>query len=362
VIGGGVSGAWARQWGDATGKYTIEAAFVEYKDGQVWLKRQQDGKIVPVSMAKLRLQDQQYVVKLMMLQGKGGDAEAAKTGPAPAAGAPQTEPATKKSAATEAEPAAVSAAEPEPMFKVVKSEIVTKSVEVNGCRVPVKGGSVLYVCTIDFTKAGMTLSPKAIGEMKVAKISKALSKASKMGNIISKGDFALRLDDATTVPCYCLPAGDSASGLPIRPPRVRGGDNWLMYCGKVRLLAPVKPEAKPEALVWGATYEAKILPPGTEPPEQPATAVAQAPTASKAAADKAKPARGRDSDTARREQRARRMAVLKNGVLRDLTAKHPELASPGIAPQLAAADEFWNDKDEFNSAAFEAFFKHLMGR
>jgi hypothetical protein len=370
AVGIGVSGAWAREWGDATGKYKIEATFVDFRDGQVWLKRQKDGKVIPVPMAQLRLQDQQYVVKLMMLPGKGGNAGEAQ--PAPASDATKNETATS-SPAPSADPAAASAPGPEPMFKVVKSEIVTRSVEVNGCRVPLKPGLVLYVCTIDFTKAGLTLSAKELGEMKVASASKMLSRRSKQGNVISKGDFTLRLEDQTTVPCYCLPAGDSATGLPVRPPRARGAD-WLMYCGNVRLLAPVKPDAKPEALVWGTTYEAKVLPPGTEPAKEPATtAMAQATPASqppstaatppRAAPGGAKTAAARASQqAARREQIARRTAVLNNGVLRDLLAKHPELASANIGPQLAIADDFWNDKDEFKSAAFEEFIKRVMGR
>jgi pyruvate/2-oxoglutarate dehydrogenase complex dihydrolipoamide acyltransferase (E2) component len=219
----------------------------------------------------------------------------------------------------------------------------------------------------------MALSPEALAKLKIAKASMKLSKNSKQGNVISKGDFALRLDDNRTVPCHCLPATDIASGLPVRPPRVRGGDNWLMYCGNVRLLASVKPDVKPEALVWGGTYEAKMPSSTAEPGKQPAmAAVAQATPPSKAASAPAaappkaapsspKAAVARETDTARRERIARRMAVLNNGVLRDLAAKYPQLASMNIGPQLADTNEFWNDKDEFNQAAFETFIKRMMG-
>jgi len=371
AIGACGSGAWAREWGDATGKYTIEATFVDYNDGNVRLKKQ-DGSMVSVPLSKLRLADQQFVAKQMMLQAKASDAEATKAEPALASDTSTAAPATS-SAASKAPPAATDG--PEAMFEVVKTEIVAKPVEVNGCRVTPKSGSVLLVCTVNFTKAGMALSPEALAKLKIAKASMKLSKNSKQGNVISKGDFALRLDDNRTVPCHCLPATDTAPGLPVRPPRVRGGDNWLMYCGNVRLLASVKPDVKPEALVWGGTYEAKMPSSTAEPAKQPAmAAVAQATLPSKAAPapvpatapakaapSSPKPAVARETDTARRERVARRMAVLNNGVLRDLAAKYPQLASMNIGPQLADTNEFWNDKDEFNQAAFETFIKRMMG-
>jgi hypothetical protein len=366
--------------------YTIEATFVDYNDGNVRL-RKQNGSMVSVPLSKLRLADQQFVAKQMMLQAKISNAEAIKAEPAPASDTPKAAPATSSAAskappaAAEAPPAAVDG--PEAMFEVVKTEIVAKPVEVNNCRVTPKSGSVLFVCTVNFTKAGMALSPEALAKLKIAKASIKLSKNSKQGNVISKGDFALRLDDDRTVPCHCLPATDTASGLPVRPPRVRGGDNWLMYCGNVRLLASVKPDVKPEALVWGGTYEAKIPSSTGEPAKQPAmAAVAQAtpppkaapaptpaptpapaPAAApaKAAPSNSRPAVARETDAARRERIARRMAVLNNGVLRDLAAKYPQLASTNFGPQLADTNEFWNDKDEFNQAAFDAFIKRMMG-
>ena len=333
AIGICVSTVWAREWGDASGKYKIEATFVEYKEGNVRLKKP-DGSVVSVSLSKLRKEDQNFVLVQMMLSAKQSEAE------------PETKKAEPAPASQPAEAPAAAASDAEAMFEVVKTEIAEKPVEVNSCRVTPKAGSVLYVCTINFTKAGMALSHEALGKLKISKVSIKLSKNSKLGNIISKGDFALRLDSETLVPCYCLPAADTASGLPVRPPRVRSGDNWLMYCGNVRLLASVKPEAKPQALVWGATYEAKIPAPGTA--KQPATPAHRAsplsPSYHRAAAQgsarAANTAAAADtSRTARAERNARREAVLKNGVLSELAKKHPELASVNIAPQLVEMDE-----------------------
>jgi hypothetical protein len=357
--------AGAREWSDVTGKYKIEATFVDFKDGKVRLKKP-TGDTVSVPLAKLRQEDQKFVMVQILLHAKEAtkevESDAPKASPAPSS-TTTTAPAT-------------SAASQEAMFQVVKTEIVEKPVEVNGCRVTPKTGCVLYVCTVNFTKAGTTLSHEALGKLKVAEVSKRLSKRSPQGNVISKGDFCLRLEDDTTVPCYCLPAANAAAGLPIRPPRARGGDNWLMYCGDVRFLASMKPDMKPEALVWGGAYEAPVAPSATAAATQSAqTVVAQAPpkassnpgsapvakTVPNAPNKAATATAAQAAETARRDQRARRMANLNKGALHDLLAKHPELGSMEIGSQLIGVDELWDDKDQFNAAAFEVFWKRAMG-
>jgi hypothetical protein len=50
----------ARTWTDSTGKYKIEAAFVEVKDGAVRLRRP-DGRVVKLPLAKLSPADRRYV-------------------------------------------------------------------------------------------------------------------------------------------------------------------------------------------------------------------------------------------------------------------------------------------------------------
>ena len=287
AIGSCACVAQAREWCDATGKYKIEATFVGFKDGMVELKKE-NGATIYVPLSKLREEDQKFVMVQVMLHAKEAEAEARKAEPAAPSATPKAQPAksstaveeqpTTSTAASKEQPATRGAASKGAMFEVVKTEIVEKPVEVNGCRVTPKNGCVLYVCTVTFTKAGMALSHEALGKLKIARASKQLSKTSTQGNVISKGDFCLRLDDDTTVACYCLPAADASSGLPVRPARSRGGENWLMYCGDVRFLASMKPEAKPESLVWGGTYEAKIAPPTKAAAKEPAkTAVAQAP-------------------------------------------------------------------------------------
>jgi outer membrane protein assembly factor BamB len=67
VVFGGVAGAPAaeaqlRDWTDATGKYGVRAAFVELKDGRVWLKKT-DGTTVGVPLAKLSAADQAWVAQ-----------------------------------------------------------------------------------------------------------------------------------------------------------------------------------------------------------------------------------------------------------------------------------------------------------
>jgi hypothetical protein len=49
-----------RKWTDSTGTHTIEAEFVDFKDGKVRLKKK-DGSIVSVSREKLSKDDQEYV-------------------------------------------------------------------------------------------------------------------------------------------------------------------------------------------------------------------------------------------------------------------------------------------------------------
>ena len=52
--------ALARKWTDSTGKFSVEAEFVEFKDGKVRLKKE-DGEIVTVPLEKLSQEDQQFI-------------------------------------------------------------------------------------------------------------------------------------------------------------------------------------------------------------------------------------------------------------------------------------------------------------
>ncbi len=52
--------AFARKWTDSTGKHTVEAEFLEFKDGKVWLKKE-DGSVIPVPIERLSEADQQFV-------------------------------------------------------------------------------------------------------------------------------------------------------------------------------------------------------------------------------------------------------------------------------------------------------------
>ena len=51
--------ASARTWTDSTGKFTVEAEFVDFKDGKVQLKKE-DGKIVTIPVEKLSEADQAF--------------------------------------------------------------------------------------------------------------------------------------------------------------------------------------------------------------------------------------------------------------------------------------------------------------
>ena len=52
--------AQARQWADATGKFTVEADFVDFKDGKVQLKKA-DGSTITVPVERLSNADQKFV-------------------------------------------------------------------------------------------------------------------------------------------------------------------------------------------------------------------------------------------------------------------------------------------------------------
>ncbi len=60
VVFGTVCDGTAREWKDQTGKYSVEAQFVELKDGEVHI-RKDDGKVIVVPLEKLCLADQRYV-------------------------------------------------------------------------------------------------------------------------------------------------------------------------------------------------------------------------------------------------------------------------------------------------------------
>ena len=56
--------AAAREWTDATGQYKTQAELVGVKDGMVALKRQSDGAVIQVPLAKLSAADQAYLKSL----------------------------------------------------------------------------------------------------------------------------------------------------------------------------------------------------------------------------------------------------------------------------------------------------------
>ncbi|MGD0384339.1 MAG: SHD1 domain-containing protein, partial [Thermoguttaceae bacterium] len=52
--------AFARKWTDSNGKFSVEAEYVEFKDGKVHLKKQ-DGKIIMIPIEKFSESDQKFV-------------------------------------------------------------------------------------------------------------------------------------------------------------------------------------------------------------------------------------------------------------------------------------------------------------
>jgi uncharacterized cupin superfamily protein len=56
----GAAAAEARKWTDAAGKFSVVATFVEFKSGQVHLKRE-DGKVIQVPVARLSSGDQKWI-------------------------------------------------------------------------------------------------------------------------------------------------------------------------------------------------------------------------------------------------------------------------------------------------------------
>jgi len=62
--------ALARKWTDSTGKYAVEAKFVDFKKGTVQL-RKEDGTLIRIALEKLSEADQEFVQK----SGASGKAE-----------------------------------------------------------------------------------------------------------------------------------------------------------------------------------------------------------------------------------------------------------------------------------------------
>ena len=73
--------AFARKWTDATGKHSIEADFVEFKDGKVRL-RQADSSILVIPIEKLGEADQRFVREMA---GSRSQAKKSESSPASAA-------------------------------------------------------------------------------------------------------------------------------------------------------------------------------------------------------------------------------------------------------------------------------------
>ena len=146
------------------------------------------------------------------------------------------------------------------MFNIEKTEVVSGPVEARGCRVAAGTGRVLYVCTVRFTDRGRSISFGDFSELQVSKASLQWTKIGAYGTLIANGDFKLRLDDGRTVLCSCLPASSRERGPPVTFRAPDGRAQWLMFAGYVRLIAAVRPGAKPTALVWGGKHETPIPP------------------------------------------------------------------------------------------------------
>ena len=50
-----------RTWTDATGKFSVKAKFIEFKNSQVHLERREDGKKINLPMARLSKEDQKWI-------------------------------------------------------------------------------------------------------------------------------------------------------------------------------------------------------------------------------------------------------------------------------------------------------------
>jgi len=55
------STAFARKWTDSTGKYTVEADLVDFKDGVVQLRRSDNGRVISLPLSRLSRTDQTHV-------------------------------------------------------------------------------------------------------------------------------------------------------------------------------------------------------------------------------------------------------------------------------------------------------------
>ncbi len=69
-----------RTWTDSTGKFRVEAEFVELKDGKVQL-RKQDGKVIDVPLERLSAADQEYIKSRREEGSKRAGARAAPATP-----------------------------------------------------------------------------------------------------------------------------------------------------------------------------------------------------------------------------------------------------------------------------------------
>ena len=61
--------AFAQSWTSAGGKFTIEAEFVQLKDGKVQLKKDSDGELIWVELEKLSADAQKQAKRLQTEAG-----------------------------------------------------------------------------------------------------------------------------------------------------------------------------------------------------------------------------------------------------------------------------------------------------
>jgi hypothetical protein len=135
------------------------------------------------------------------------------------------EPKSEAKAGERVEPKPANAEHPteRTMFEVETTDVVKEAVEIRGCRVDPKDGHVLFVCSVRFTEAAESLSKDDLAKLDVSKATKEFAEV--YGPLIGYGDFRLRLEDKTLVPCRCLPrfSGQPGPKAPARSPLIRQG-------------------------------------------------------------------------------------------------------------------------------------------
>lgn len=316
--------ALARKWTDATGTYTVEARLLDFVDGKVRLKKE-DGSIIRLPLEKLSQEDQRFIQATYVKRKekeRAVDQKKAEAGrrrvPMPRAAAKQLDEAMVEgikathSPATATRPGEVIifSEQSAPVLKKGKQETLEITINGEACKI-----SHNWKWKIRWEAT--TLQGAARGQYHVA---------------CPPPSGSIRLTALTDLP---LDGVTVSAGSVL----IRNGRTWDIIQERQEGTEPRNDATTGDAKAQehGGAGDGRSKPQTTGKAVKPGRALSE------------------------RERYLRCADHLSKDVIRRFLEVHPEMDPTSAFLELPKMDEFWDDQDQFNRAAFDAYVKRMRG-